>query len=284
MARADVMEASIETARRLDGDGRRPDAKLALAQALATVSPAKRGILGGLKKASRPARYHEVAVRFAELAGASPAPSDVDVLRRLAAEYPGDASIRLNLAAVLCGAGRRAEGVAEYEEFLSTNAADGNALAALAAEYAALGKRDEALDRYRRALDHLLHEHNTEAACAVARGIAALSPASLDDAHRVVELARSGSPRALPEALERYAVLCHAQGKMAQEVAAWKELLAFVPERADARRELASAYTRILDSDPADADAWTGLEAVDSGLAAELRVLLMCDGESADVG
>jgi tetratricopeptide (TPR) repeat protein len=118
----------------------------------------------------------------------------------------------------------------------------------------------------------------------VARGIAALSPESLDDAHRVVELARNGCARALPEALERYAVLCHAQGKMAQEVAAWKELLAFVPERADARRELASAYTRILDSDPADEDAWQGLEAVDPGLAAELRVLLMCDGESADVG
>src|SRR5580693_4229234 len=169
MARTDALEASIETARRLDGDGRRPDAKLELAKALATVPPPKRGLLGGIKKAARPARYHEVAVRFAELAGASPAPGDVDVLRRLAAEYPADVSIRLNLAAVLC----RAEGVAEYEEFLSTNAADGSALAALAAEYAALGKRDEALDRYRRALDHLLHEHKTEEACAAARGIAA---------------------------------------------------------------------------------------------------------------
>jgi hypothetical protein len=39
-----------------------------------------------------------------------------------------------------------------------------------------------------------------------------------------------------------------------------------------------------LDSDPADAEAWEGLEVVDSGLAAELRVLLMCDGDSAGVG
>ncbi|HKW44458.1 MAG TPA: hypothetical protein VJN22_02310, partial [Candidatus Eremiobacteraceae bacterium] len=123
----------------------------------------------------------------------------------------------------------------------------------------------------------------TENACAAARGIAALLPESLDDAYRVVELARSGSVLALPDALERYAVLCHAQGKMAQEVAAWKELLAFVPERADARRELASAYTRILDSDPADAEAWAGLEQVDPGLAAELSVILMRDIESADI-
>lgn len=282
MARADALTATIEEAQRLDCDGRRPDAKLALAHALSSGSPARPGMLGRMKKAARPARYHEVAIRFAELAASIPAPGDVDVLERLTAEYPGDVSIRLNLAAVLCGAGRRADGVAEYEEFLRANASDGRTLATLAAEYAILGKRDEAVDRYRRALDHLLHEHNTETACAVARSIAALSPESLDDAHRVVELARTGDPSALPEALERYAVLCHQHGKMAQEVAAWKELVALAPDRPDTRRELASAYTRILDSDPADRDAWEGLEAVDPGLAAELRVLLMCDDASAD--
>jgi tetratricopeptide (TPR) repeat protein len=241
-------------------------------------------MLGRMKKAARPARYHEVATRFAELAASTPARADVEILEGLAAEYPDDAVIRLSFAAVLCGAGRRADGVAEYEEFLRANSADGETLAALAAEYAALGKRDEALDRYRRALDQLLHEHKTERACVTARSIAALSPESLDDAHRVIELARNGNPSAFPEALERYAVLCHAQGKMSQEVDAWKELLAFVPERVDARRELASAYTRILDSDSADRNAWEGLEAVDPGLAAELRVLLMCDGESAASG
>jgi tetratricopeptide (TPR) repeat protein len=190
--------------------------------------------------------------------------------------------MRLNFAAVLCGTGHRADGVAEYEEFLQTHKADGRTLAALAAQYALLGKRDEAIDRYRRALDQLLHERETEKACAVARSIADLTPDSLDDAHRVVELTRNGNPSALPEALERYAVLCHAQGKMAQEVAAWSELLALVPDRADARRELTSAYTRILDIDSADSDAWKGLEAVDPGLATQLRVLLMLDGDDSE--
>lgn len=282
MARAQAMEATIEEATRLDRDGRRPDAKLALAKALEAGKPARRGMLGRMKKASRPAHYRDVAVRFAELAAASPAPADLDLLERLADEYPDDASIRLNFAAALCGNGRRAEGVAEYEEILRASTVDGVALAALAGEYAILGKRDEAVDRYRRALDHLLHEHKTDRACAVARSIAALSPASLEDANRVVQLARDGDPSTLPDALERYAVLSHAQGKMSQEVAAWKELVALVPERPDVRRELASAYTRILDSDPADSDAWRGLDDVDAGLAAELRVLLMVDEERAD--
>ena len=281
MSRVDAMAATIEAAQRLERDGRPSDAKLALAQALSSGTPARRGMLGRMKKAARPARYHEVATRFAECAASSPAAADVDLLERLAGEYPDDVAIRLNLAAVLCGAGRRADGVAEYEEFLLANTADGHTLAALAAEYAILGKRHEAIDRYRRALDHLLHEHDTESACGVARSIADLSPASLEDAHRVVELARNGNPSGLANALERYAILCHAQGKMAQEVAAWTELLALVPERTDARRELASAYTRILDSDPADADAWAGLETVDPGLAAELSVLLMLGGEDA---
>ena len=279
MSRASSMEATIEAAQQFDRDGRPADAKLALAKALATGTPAKRGMLGRMKKAARPARYHEVATRFAEIAASNPAPADVELLEQLAGEFPEDLAMRLNFAAVLCGAGRRADGVAEYEEFLLTNTADGRTLAALAAEYALLGKRDEATDRYRRALDHLLHEHDTEGACAVARSIAALSPTSLDDALRVVELARKGNQTALPDALERYAILCHAQGKMSQEVAAWSELLAVVPDHADARRELTSAYTRILDSDPADRDAWKGLEVVDPGLAAELSVLLMLEGD-----
>ena len=282
MARAQAMEATIETADRLDREGRRPDAKLALAKALEAGKPARRGMLGGMKKASRPAHYRDVAIRFSELAAASPAPADLDLLERLAAEFPDDVPIHRSFAAVLCGLGRRAEGVAEYEEIVRADSADGQTLAALAAEYASLGKRDEAVDRYRRALDHLLHEHETDRACAVARSIAALSPSSLDDAHRVVELARGGDPSALPDALERYAVLSHAQGKMSQEVAAWKELLALSPDRAEVRRELASAYTRILDSDPADDDAWQGLDDVDPGLAAELRVLLMAGDERAD--
>ncbi|HEY5094495.1 MAG TPA: hypothetical protein VII69_05165 [Candidatus Eremiobacteraceae bacterium] len=278
MGRPNAMEATIETAHRLELDGRRDDAKLALAQALSSGTPARRGMLGGLKKAARPAHYHEVATRFAEFAASSPAPADVDLVERLAAEFPDDVAIRLSFAAVLCGSGRRADGVAEYEEFLLTNAADGRTLAALAAEYAILGKRDEALDRFRRALDHLLNERKGKDACDAARGIAALNPESLDDAQRVVELARSGDTSELPEALERYAFLCHSQGKMSQEVAAWRELLAVIPDRADVHRELASAYTRILDSDPADAEAWAGLEAIDPGLAAELSVLLMLGG------
>jgi tetratricopeptide (TPR) repeat protein len=282
MARAQAMEATIEEAARLDRDGRRPDAKLALAKALEAGKPARRGMLGGMKKASRPPHYHDVAIRFSELAAATPAPADLDLLERLAAEYADDVPIRVSLAAALCGTGRRAEGVAEYEEIVRANAVDGLTLAALAAEYAILGKRDEAVDRYRRALDHLLHEHKTDRACAVARSIAALSPSSLDDAHRVVELARGGDPSTLPDALERYAILSHAQGKMSQEVAAWKELLGLAPDRAEVRRELASAYTRILDSDSGDRDAWKGLDDVDPGLAAELRVLLMVGDECAD--
>ena len=282
MARAQAMEAMIEEASRLDRDGRRPDAKHALAKALEAGKPARRGMLGGMKKASRPAHYHDVAIRFSELAAASPAPSDLDLLERLAAEYPDDVPIRLNLAAALCGTGRRAEGDAEYEEIVRANSVNGLTLASLAAEYAILGKRDEAVDRYRRALDLLVHEHKTDRACTVARSIAALSPSSLDDAIRVVELARGGDRSTLPDALERYAVLSHSQGKMSQEVAAWKELLALSPERAEVRRELAGAYTRILDSDPADRDAWEGLDAVDPGLAAELRVLLMVGDERVD--
>jgi tetratricopeptide (TPR) repeat protein len=275
MSSADALAATIETAERLESQGMRKDAKLALAQALGSAPQAKRGILGKLKKATKSARHQEAARRFAELAAAAPSPGDIELLERLTADYPADTFIRAAFAAALCAAGRRAEGVAEFEECVRKSPGDGRVLAALASEYAALGKRDEALDRFRRGLDCLLHDHLTEAACAAARGIAALQPSSLDDAVRVVALAREGDPAALPGALERFAALCHGEGKMEQEAAAWAELLLLSPERDDVRRELAGAYTRILDSDANDTDAWRGLEAADPGLAAELRVLLM---------
>jgi hypothetical protein len=131
------------------------------------------------------------------------------------------------------------------------------------------------LERYGRALDALLKDRHVEAACGAARGIAALSPTSIDDAARVVRLAREGDRSSLPAALERYAVLCHGEGKMGQEADAWRELAELCPDRADVRQNLAGAYTRILDGDPRDEEAWRGLEHADPGLASQLHVILM---------
>jgi len=51
-------------------------------------------------------------------------------------------------------------------------------------------------------------------------------------------------------------------------------LLSLAPERKDVKDRLASIYTRILDVDPDDGDAWVGLAAIDEPLAEQLRVIL----------
>jgi tetratricopeptide (TPR) repeat protein len=273
MKRLDPLAKAVEEAGALERLGRRNDAKSVLARALAGGE--KRGFFGQPKKAARGAGHVDAARRFAALAAASPGPKDIELLAALAAEYPVDATIRCGYAASLASNGKRVEAVGEYEDWIRANPKDGAALAALAADYAALGRREEALERYGRALDALLSAHLVEAACGAARGIAALSPASIDDAARVVRLAREGDRSSLPLALERYAVLCHGEGKMGQEADAWRELAELCPDRADVRQKLAGAYTRILDGDPGDEEAWRGLELADPGLASQLHVILM---------
>lgn len=277
MKAADPLAQAIEEADSLDRLGRRGAAKAGLARAL--DPGAKRGLFGRVKKPVRSTAREYAARRFAALACAAPSSDDIPLLAKLAAEFPKDATIRCAYAGSLASAGRRVEAIAEYEEWVRTNPKDGRALAALAAEYAALGRREEALERFGRALDALLAARSVEAACSAARGIAALTPASLEDAARVVSLARDGDPKSLPAALERYAVLCHGEGKMGQEADAWRELADLCPDRADVREKLAGAYTRILDGDPRDEDAWRGLERTDPGLASQLHVILMPVGD-----
>ncbi|HLJ84107.1 MAG TPA: hypothetical protein VKT51_08055 [Candidatus Eremiobacteraceae bacterium] len=273
MKSSDPLAKAVEEAGVLERLGRRNDARTVLARALS--GGGKRGLFGRPKKAARGDGHINAARRFAAISAASAGPEDIELLAALAAEYPADAMIRCGYAASLAANGKRVEAVAEYEDWIRDNPNDGSALAALAADYAALGRREEALERYGRALDAFLNDRDVEAACGAARGIASLSPASIDDAARVVHLAREGDRSSLPTALERYAVLCHGEGKMGQEADAWRELAELCPERADVRQKLAGAYTRILDGDPRDEDAWRGLERTDPGLASELHVILM---------
>ncbi len=277
MKGSDPLAQAIDESESLDRVGRRADAKGALMRALSAGG--KRGFFGRPKKAARSEHRLDAARRFAAFACATPSSSDESTMAALAAEFPFDCTIRCAYAATLAGAGKLVEAVGENEEWLRANPKDGAALAALAAVYATLGRRDEALERYARALDMLLGDHQVEAACAAARGIAALSPTSIDDAARVLRLAREGDPSTLPAALERYAVLCHAEGKMGQEAAAWSELAELCPSRADIRQKLSGAYTRILDIDPRDEEAWRGLERSDPSLASQLHVLLMPVGD-----
>lgn len=273
MKNPDPLSKAVEEAGVFERLGRRNDAKAMLARALS--GGGKRGLFGRPKKAARGAGHVHAARRFAAIAAGSAGPEDIELLAALAAEYPADATIRCGYAAALASNGKRVEAVAEYEDWIRDNPKDGSALAAVAAAYAALGRREEALERYGRALDALLHDRDVEAACGAARGIASLSPTSIDDAARVVHLAREGDRSSLPSALERYAVLCHGEGKMGQEADAWRELAELCPERPDVRQKLAGAYTRILDGDPRDEEAWRGLERTDPGLASELHVILM---------
>jgi tetratricopeptide (TPR) repeat protein len=273
MKGSDPLSKAVQEAGALERLGRRNDAKAVLAGAL--TGGGKRGLFGRPKKVARGAGHVDAARRFAAIASASPGAGDIDLLAALASEYPADATIRCGYAASLASNGKRVEAVGEYEDWIRANPTDGSALASLAADYALLGRREEALDRYGRALDALLNDRHVEAACGAARCIAALSPASIDDAARVVRLAREGDRSSLPAALERYAVLCHGEGKMGQEADAWRELADLSPERADVRQKLAGAYTRILDGDPHDEEAWRGLEQADPGLASQLHVILM---------
>src|SRR4029077_17014626 len=99
MSSDDALAATIEAADRFESQGMRKDAKLALAQALGSAQPKKRGILGKFKKATKSARHQEAARRFAELAATSPSPGDAELLERLSADYPDDAFIHTAYAA-----------------------------------------------------------------------------------------------------------------------------------------------------------------------------------------
>ena len=228
------------------------------------------------KRAKRDAGDLAGAQRLAALAQVTDAAGD-DVIEALGVAckaFEDDRSIRLAYAQSLAGAGRVGEAIAEYEERLQSVPDDAGCLLDVASLYERANRADLAVDRLRRAVDTLIAGGEVDGAIVAARRLIALEPASLENASDLVALLRTRDADVLADGLEHLADVYRERAKLGQEAAACTELLSIRPERDDVAKRLASIYTRILEVDPDDPDAWIGLAAVDETLAGQLRVLL----------
>lgn len=183
--------------------------------------------------------------------------------------------LRRMLAAMLARTRRTSEAIGEYEELLKVGTPDAQSLQALAQLYIAAGKTSLASDRLRRAIDRSIAEGDVVEASRAAGRLAQLLPDSLEAAVQHAALLRNVGDDSLIPALERLAQMYQAAEKLSLEVSVCREILALKPGRDDVKRRLASLYTRILDMDPHDDDAWQGLRVVDPELAEQIAVLLM---------
>lgn len=236
-------------------------------------APKKRAKPAG--KAKSNAARHESARRLAELAGgADPSGALVDALDAASQAFPDDAAIRRALCRALADAGRIGEAIAEYEERLQTHADEVDDLIDVSSLYERTARADLAVDRLRRAVDQLVAAGDLAKAIPAAKRLIDLEPMSLETATDLVSLLRAHDPALLADGIEHLADVYRTRGKLGQEAAACCELLSLAPDRSDVKERLASIYTRILDVDPDDGDAWFGLAAVDAPLAEQLRVIL----------
>lgn len=247
-------------------------------------APARKGLFGRKRKGGAPEARVEAARRFVELAMmAEPDAGVVETLATLALEFSADASIRIAYARSLSAAGRDSEAINEYEEGLALTPGDARALTAVAIIYGRCGRSDLAVERLRRAVDVFVAAMDLDAAVDSARRLITLEPQSLERATDLVMILRARDPALLADAIEHLANVYRERGKLGQEADACRELLTLTPERDDVKVRLASIYTRILEVDPDDTDAWFGLASVDEPLAGQLRVLLLReDAENAE--
>ena len=236
--------------------------------------PARKRRLFSSKSKNTAVRLN-AARRLAELASDAVADDAlVDALERAAAECGDDRTIRRAYSRALSACGRIGEAIGELEERLEAQADDAQDLVDVSALYERAGRHDLAVDRLRRAVDIHIATDDLDAAVGAARRMIALEPSSLETASDVVAILRSRDPAVLAEGIEHLADVYRERGKLGQEAGACSELLALRPERQDVRDRLSSIYTRILEVDPDDQDAWIGLAAIDEPLAGQLRVLL----------
>jgi tetratricopeptide (TPR) repeat protein len=183
--------------------------------------------------------------------------------------------LRRLLAHAFVAAGHSSDAIAEYEEYLKMGTPDAPSLREVAELYIGAAKTTLALDRLRRAIDRSIAEGDISGAAVAAGRIVDLMPDSLEAQVQYVTLLRNvGDDRLLP-ALERLALLYRAAEKLSAEVSACREILELAPARADVKARLTSLFTRILEMDPHDDDAWRGLRGVDPDCAEQLAVLLM---------
>lgn len=183
--------------------------------------------------------------------------------------------LRRLLAQMLVASGHSSDAIAEYEEFLKAGTPDAPSLRALADLYVAAGKVNLALDRLHRAIDRSIAEGDISGAAAAAGRIVDLTPDSLEAAVQHATLLRNIGDERLLGALERLATLYRAAEKLSAEVSTCREILSLAPGRSDVKARLTSLYTRILEMDPHDDDAWQGLRTVDPDCAEQVAVLLM---------
>ena len=183
--------------------------------------------------------------------------------------------LRRLLAQTLVVAGRSSDAIAEYEEYLKAGTPDAPSLREVAELYIAAAKNTLALDRLRRAIERSIAEGDISGASVAAGRIVELTPDSIEAQAQYVTLLRNISDDRLPAALERLALLYRAAEKLSAEVAACREMLDLSPGRSDVKARLVSLYTKILEMDPHDDDAWRGLRNVDPDCAEQLSVLLM---------
>ncbi|HZV80178.1 MAG TPA: hypothetical protein VFF60_11280 [Candidatus Binatus sp.] len=185
--------------------------------------------------------------------------------------------LRRLLAGLLARERRIGDAIGEYEELLKNGTPDAQSLLALAQLYVGVGKTNLAIDRLRRAVDRSIAEGEIADAARAAGRIAELMPDSIEAATQHASLLRNISDEGLVAVLERLAVMHRAAEKLSAEVAVCREILTLAPGRDDIKKRLASLYTRILEMDPHDDDAWQGLRVLDHDLADQVAVLLMDD-------
>lgn len=244
-------------------------------------APKKRGKATG--KAKPTASRLESARKLAELSiDAQPSDELIDALEAAVEAYPDEKDIRRAHGRILCEAGRIGEAIAELEERLQAHPEDTEDLIDVSELYGRTQRNDLAVDRLRRAVDQLVEAGDLARAIPAAKRLIALEPLSLETATDLVALLRAHDPKLLVEGIEHLADVYRTRGKLGQEAAACCELLSLAPERRDVKDRLASLYTRILDVDPDDGDAWVGLAAIDEPLAEQLRVIL-APADPADV-
>jgi tetratricopeptide (TPR) repeat protein len=236
-------------------------------------APKKRGKATAKSKST--ASRLESARKLAQLSiDAQPSDELIDALEAAAEAYPDEKEIRRAHGRALCEAGRIGEAIAELEERLQAHPEDTDDLIDVSELYERTKRPDLAVDRLRRAVDQLVAAGDLARAIPAAKRLIDLEPLSLETASDLVSLLRAHDPKLLVEGIEHLADIYRTRGKLGQEAAACCELLSLAPDRGDVKDRLASIYTRILDVDPDDGDAWVGLAAIDEPLAEQLRVIL----------
>ena len=183
--------------------------------------------------------------------------------------------LRRALAEALAACRQLGEAISEYEEYLKSGPPDAGALGCLADLYVAAGKPNLAVERLRRAIDRSISNNDVMTAAAAAGRVAALLPDSIEAAAQHVILLRTANDARLPGALDHLAQLYRAEEKLAHEAVTLREMLALSPGDDAIRQRLVNLYTRILEMDPHDEEAWRGLRTVDAAFCEQLTVLLM---------